>query len=139
MGYAGTPQLGSDYVPAARASATADDALSSRIWSGDVDALGELFDRHGAAALNTAGALFGSQTIAEDVVHDAFVSVWTEIGAFDSDGEALASWVLALTRRHAAERLDHRRRTRDCRTERRMSRVEPDAASTKRIAIPPSR
>ena len=87
------------------AFAGADYVLAGRIWSGDVEALGELFDRHGAAALATATALVADSALAEDIVHDAFVTVWQTIGEFDSSADSLVSWVLALTRRVAAQRL----------------------------------
>lgn len=86
------------------AFAAADHVLAGRICSGNTDALGELFDLHGAAALGTAAALVGDRTLAEDAVHDAFVSAWQKIGEFDCSLDTLASWVLALTIQHATQR-----------------------------------
>lgn len=82
------------------APCAADIVLARRIRSGDADALGELFDRHGSAALAAATELL-ADAAAEDVVHDAFVTVWQKIGEFDDNLGTLGVWVLALTRQHA--------------------------------------
>lgn len=86
---------GTHGVPEQRAAFAGDHLLAGRIASGDADALGELFDRHGAAAVAAAKALVG----------DAFVTVWQRISEFDGSPDTLGSWVLALTRQHAAQRL----------------------------------
>ena len=77
--------------------------LAGRIRAGDAVALGELFDRHAATALAAAGPLAATAGAAEDSVHDAFVTIWRTIGGFDGNDEALASWLFALTRQHAAD------------------------------------
>ena len=79
--------------------------LAERICSGDAEALGELFDRHGPTALAVAVALVADRALAEDVVHDAFVAMWQTIDEFDAELDTLGSWVVAVTRKHAFEHL----------------------------------
>ncbi len=94
---------GTHAVSVASGALSVDHLLAGRIASGDADALGELFDQHGAAAVAAAKALVGDEAAAEDVVHDAFVTVWQHIGEFDGSLGTLGSWVLAMTRQHAAQ------------------------------------
>ena len=79
--------------------------LAERIWSGDAEAMGELFDRHGPPALAVAVAIVTDQAVAEDAVHDAFVAMWHTIDEFDVELDTLGSWVVAVTRKHAFQRL----------------------------------
>lgn len=108
MGIGGTSGLLSEHSADRNEAYRADDGvLAGRIRAGSAEALGELFDRHAAAALAAAGSLVRDRAVAEDIVHDAFVTVWRTIGEFDGNGsgETLASWVLALTRELAIDRL----------------------------------
>ena len=106
MEHAGTRGLSRGHGAAAYdVFAAADYVLAGRILSGDADALGEMFDRHAGTALAAATALVGDAAVAEDVVHDAFVAAWQKMGQFDSSRDTLGSWVLALTRQHAARRV----------------------------------
>lgn len=87
----------------------ADARLAERIRSGDTDALGELYDRHSAAALATAMRVVGDREEAEDVVHDAFVAVWRKIDRFDADRGSLRPWLMTVVRNRAIDRVRSRR------------------------------
>jgi RNA polymerase sigma-70 factor (ECF subfamily) len=92
----------------------ADDArLADRIRSGETEALGELYDRHGATALATALRVVGSREEAEDVVHDAFVTVWRKIDRFDAERGSLRAWLTTVVRNRAIDRIRARRATVD--------------------------
>ena len=91
-----------------------DDALgdarrADRIRDGDAGALGELYDRHAAAALAIAMRVVGSRAEAEDVVHDAFVAVWRKIDRFDAQRGSLRAWLLTVVRNRAIDRVRARR------------------------------
>ena len=92
----------SDALDAADAQ---DGALAERIRSGDAEALGELFDRHGPTALAVTAEIVAEGVLAEVVVHDAFVAVWRTIDEFDPSLNTLGSWVAAVTRKHALAHL----------------------------------
>ncbi|MBA2263999.1 MAG: sigma-70 family RNA polymerase sigma factor [Chloroflexi bacterium] len=87
----------------------ADARLAERIRSGDTTALGELYDRHSAAALATALRVVGDREEAEDVVHDAFVAVWRKIDRFDADRGSLRPWLMTVVRNRAIDRVRARR------------------------------
>jgi len=91
-----------------------DDALgdarrADRIRDGDAGALGELYDRHAAAALAVAIRIVGGRAEAEDVVHDAFVAVWRKIDRFDAQRGSLRAWLLTVVRNRAIDRVRARR------------------------------
>jgi len=91
-----------------------DDALgdavrADRIRDGDAAALGEIYDRHAAAALAVAMRIVGGKDEAEDVVHDAFVAVWRKIDRFDAQRGSLRAWLLTVVRNRAIDRVRARR------------------------------
>ncbi|MGH2417223.1 MAG: RNA polymerase sigma factor [Candidatus Limnocylindria bacterium] len=91
----------------------ADARLAERIRAGDAEALGELYDRHASVALATALRVVGGRDEAEDVVHDAFVAVWTKIDRFDAARGALRGWLMTVVRNRAIDRVRARRVTVD--------------------------
>jgi RNA polymerase sigma factor (sigma-70 family) len=86
-----------------------DERLADRVRAGDADALGELYDRYAARALATALRVVGDRAEAEDVVHDAFVTIWRKIDRFDAARGALASWLMTVVRNRAIDRVRARR------------------------------
>ena len=83
--------------------------LARRIRNGDSAAVGELYDRYAGLAFAVGLRVLRDREAAEDVVHDAFVTVWQKISRFDADRGTLRSWLLAIVRNRAIDRL---RRTR---------------------------
>ena len=57
-------------------SALADEELMQLVRQGDADAFEVVFDRHSGAAFSLAYRMCGRQAMAEDVVQEAFVSLW---------------------------------------------------------------
>ncbi len=86
-----------------------DARLADRISSGDTRALGELYDRYVGMALAVARRVVGDQQEAEDVVHDAFVTVWRKIGQFDAGRGSLRAWLMTVVRNRAVDRVRARR------------------------------
>ena len=87
----------------------ADARLADRIRSGDAEGLGELYDRYASVALATALRVVGGRDEAEDVVHDAFVTVWRKIDRFDAERGALRAWLMTVVRNRAIDRVRARR------------------------------
>lgn len=91
-----------------------DDAwLVERVKAGEARALGELYDRYSGLALATAIRVVGSREEAEDVVHDAFVTVWRKIDRFDADRGSLRAWLITVVRNRGIDRIRSRRSTVD--------------------------
>ncbi len=85
--------------------------------AGERDALAfeVIFDRHGDAAFSLAYRMCGQRSIAEDIVQEAFVSLWRTAGRFDARRGTLRSLVLGVVRNRAIDsfrsRSVHDRRT----------------------------
>lgn len=87
-----------------------DDAtLAERIRSGDSEALGILYDRYAPLALGVAVRIVTDRAQAEDVVHDGFVAVWQKIARYDASRGTLRTWLLAVIRNRAVDRVRRRR------------------------------
>jgi RNA polymerase sigma-70 factor, ECF subfamily len=81
-----------------------DGNLVERIRSGDREALGTLYDRYAPIALATALRVVSDRAAAEDLVHDAFVTVWRKIVLFDPARGSIRSWLLTIVRNRAIDR-----------------------------------
>jgi RNA polymerase sigma-70 factor (ECF subfamily) len=91
-------------------AARADAALVARAAAGDVDALGALYDRHGASAYALARAVVRDAADAEDVAAQVFAQVWRDAGRYDPARGSVAAWVATLARSRALDLLRARRR-----------------------------
>jgi RNA polymerase sigma-70 factor (ECF subfamily) len=80
-------------------------ALIRRMAGGDRDALAELYDSLSRPLYSTAKYILNDASEAQDVVHDVFLSLWKNAGAFDSSRGAAFSWAVTLTRNRSIDRL----------------------------------
>jgi RNA polymerase sigma-70 factor (ECF subfamily) len=76
-----------------------------RIAAGESEALGELYDRHGAHAYSLALRILGNSSDAEEIVQDVFLHVWRQAGHYDPARATVTGWILMLTRSRAIDRL----------------------------------
>lgn len=88
----------------------ADARLLGLVATGDSAALGELYDRFSRPLYATALRILNDPGDAQDIVHDAFVTVWEKAASFEAARGTAFSWVLTLTRNRAIDRLRSRRR-----------------------------
>ena len=82
----------------------ADIDLARRLKSGDTRAMGDLYDRFGAAVYAIALRMVREPATAEDLVQETFIRVWNGIQLFDERKGTLGAWVAAVTRNRV---LDH--------------------------------
>ena len=87
----------------------ADAALIAAIAGGDAAALDQLYVRFRPAAFATAYAVLRDSAAAEDVIHDAFLSVWRNAGSYRPERGALRAWLLTIVRNAAIDYLRSRR------------------------------
>ncbi|MDP9265855.1 MAG: sigma-70 family RNA polymerase sigma factor [Chloroflexota bacterium] len=80
-----------------------DGRLIARIAGGDADALGELYDRHGRVVFGVLYRMLASPEAAEEVVQDAFHSVWRQAGSYRTERGAVRTWLLAIARNAAID------------------------------------
>jgi RNA polymerase sigma factor (sigma-70 family) len=78
--------------------ASADAAALARVASGEVDALGEVFDRHARALLAFAERAAGRRD-ADDVVQMTFVRAMRLAPRFDSTSETARPWLFGIAAR----------------------------------------
>jgi RNA polymerase sigma-70 factor (ECF subfamily) len=81
--------------PASSAGDDADTEAMRRLARGDVDALGELYDRHHAAIRRFATRMSGSSDDGDDIVHATFLNALKNAGTFDPQRSCRA-WLLGI-------------------------------------------
>lgn len=88
--------------------APADGDLVTRIVSGDSAAFELLYDRHHAAAYGLAMRMLADASSAEDVVQDAFLTVWRQAETYGSARGTVRAWLLAIVHHRAIDYLRRR-------------------------------
>ncbi|HUQ43562.1 MAG TPA: sigma-70 family RNA polymerase sigma factor [Candidatus Limnocylindria bacterium] len=92
-----------------------DAALVDRIAGGDEAAFVIAYDRHSGFLFGSVLRFLGDREAAAEVVQDAFVTLWRRAGQFDARSGSLLTWLLAIARNRAIDRLraERRRPSRD--------------------------
>ena len=97
------PDPSRDRVSAPETPNPDDLALVRRAQAGDVEAFGELVQRHRRAVFRAALAAVRSPTEADDVAQDAFVTAFQKLAGFRGES-SFKTWLLAITWRKAIDR-----------------------------------
>jgi RNA polymerase sigma-70 factor, ECF subfamily len=97
--------------------ALADEDLMVRVHSGDARAFEVIFDRHAGPAFSLAYRMCGRRAMAEDIVQEAFLSLWRSGARYDSTRGSVRSWVLSAVHHRAIDafRREGVRQSRDVR------------------------
>ena len=90
-----------------RLAALSDEDLMEKARGGHTRAFGVIFDRHGSAAFSLAYRMSGSRSVAEDIVQEAFLSLWRSAAGYERARASVRSWVLCAVHNRA---VDHFRR-----------------------------
>ncbi len=90
-----------------------DEALVALLERGEEDALAELYDRYGQVAYSLAYRMLRNETLAEDAVQEAFLTVWRNAARFVPERAKASTWLLTIVHRRAVDlvRREERRRT----------------------------
>jgi RNA polymerase sigma-70 factor (ECF subfamily) len=83
----------------------ADEDLMELVRHGDERAFEVVFDRHADAAFSLAHRICGSSARAEDVVQEAFLSLWRTGVRYDRVRGSVRSWVLSAVHNRAIDAL----------------------------------
>lgn len=79
------------------------DAALSACAGGDRQALRRLYDQESARLLGVALRIVRERQAAEDVLHDAFVNIWTKAGSFDAGRGSGRGWIYTIVRHLALD------------------------------------
>lgn len=77
------------------------DAALAACARGEREALAQIYQREGRYLLGVALRIVRQRSSAEDVLHDAFVSIWQRARSFDASRGAGRGWIYSVVR-HAA-------------------------------------
>jgi RNA polymerase sigma factor (sigma-70 family) len=90
-----------------------DEALVALVARSDDGALAALYDRFGRVAYGLALRIVRDRALAEDVVQEAFLTVWRNAHRFVPERAKASSWILTFVHRRAVDlvRREERRRT----------------------------
>lgn len=73
------------------------------VRGGDVRAFETIFDRHGGPAFSLAYRMCGARAMAEDVVQEAFLSIWRAGASYEATRGSVRSWILGVVHHRAVD------------------------------------
>jgi RNA polymerase sigma-70 factor (ECF subfamily) len=83
----------------------ADEDLMQLVRRGDADAFRVVYRRHATAAFSLAYRMMGTRNAAEDVVQEAFLSLWRSGARYDRTRGSVRTWVLGIVHNRAIDAL----------------------------------
>jgi RNA polymerase sigma-70 factor (ECF subfamily) len=83
----------------------ADEELMYVLQGGDPQAFEMLYDRHGGAAFSLAYRMVGTQAAAEDIVQEAFLSIWRSKVRYQRERGSVRTWVLGIVHHRTIDAL----------------------------------
>lgn len=81
----------------------ADEDLMRLVCDGEARAFEVLFDRHGGPAFSLAYRMCGSRARAEDIVQEAFISLWRAGARYDQSRGSVRTWILSVVHNRAID------------------------------------
>jgi RNA polymerase sigma-70 factor (ECF subfamily) len=75
----------------------------ARVHDGDAQAFAIVFDRHADAAFSLAYRMCGRRAMAEDVVQEAFLSLWRSGARYDQRRGSVRTWLLGVVHNRAID------------------------------------
>ncbi|MEA2241145.1 MAG: hypothetical protein QOD24_701, partial [Solirubrobacteraceae bacterium] len=83
----------------------ADEDLMQLVRRGEAQAFELVYERHCNAAFSLAYRMCGSRSAAEDVVQEAFLSLWRSGARYDRARGSVRTWVLGIVHNRAIDAL----------------------------------
>jgi RNA polymerase sigma-70 factor, ECF subfamily len=83
----------------------ADEDLMQLVRKGDSAAFEVVYERHATAAFSLAYRMVGTRSAAEDVVQEAFLSLWRSGARYDRARGSVRTWVLGIVHNRAIDGL----------------------------------
>jgi len=92
----------------ARLRVLADEELMQLVYRGNAAAFEVIYDRHADAAFSLAYRMCGQRALAEDVVQEAFLSLWRSGARYDRNRGSVRTWTLGIVHNRAIDALRRR-------------------------------
>ena len=108
------------------------DALG-RVGIGDRKAFEFLYRRTSAKLFGVCLRIFGNRNEAEEALQDAYLTIWSRAAAFDRDRASPISWLVAITRNRAIDRLRARDKGKPVDLEEALAIPDPAPDAEKRL------
>ena len=83
----------------------ADEDLMQLVRRNDPEAFEVVYERHSGAAFSLAYRMVGTRNAAEDVVQEAFLSIWRSGARYDRARGSVRTWVLGIVHHRAIDAL----------------------------------
>jgi RNA polymerase sigma-70 factor, ECF subfamily len=83
----------------------ADEDLMQLVQRGQAAAFEVIYERHAQAAFSLAYRMAGSRGVAEDVVQEAFLSIWRSGARYERVRGSVRTWVLGIVHHRAIDAL----------------------------------
>jgi RNA polymerase sigma-70 factor, ECF subfamily len=83
----------------------ADEDLMQLVQRAEASAFEVVYDRHSGAAFSLAYRMCGARPLAEEVVQEAFLSIWRSGGRYDRHRGSVRTWILGITHHRAIDAL----------------------------------
>jgi RNA polymerase sigma-70 factor (ECF subfamily) len=83
----------------------ADEDLMALVHDGDARAFEIVYDRHCGAAFSLAYRMCGRRAVAEDVLQEAFLSLWRSGSRYDRTRGSVRNWILRIVHNRAVDAL----------------------------------
>jgi RNA polymerase sigma-70 factor (ECF subfamily) len=83
----------------------ADEDLMSLAGTSDAGAFVALYDRHSRASYSLAYRMMGDRQAAEDLVQEAFLSVWRSARSYRAERGSVRTWILSIVHNRGIDQL----------------------------------
>lgn len=99
------PRPGSALAPMTSAASLSDAVLAARVATGDEAAFGAVYERYADIVYGATVRFLRDHHLAEEVVQDAYVTLWRLAHRYDPEAGSLLGWLLHIARNKAIDRL----------------------------------
>lgn len=82
-----------------------DETLIRFIVKGQVEALGEMYDRYGRLVYSLALYMVGNEGTAEEITQDTFMRVWEKAKTYRPNRARVKTWIVSIARYRAIDEL----------------------------------
>ena len=82
-----------------------DEYLISAICKGEESAIEVLYERYHRYAYSLAYRILRDQVASEDIVQDAFLSIWRKASSYQAQNGSVQSWIQAIVRHRAIDKV----------------------------------